>query len=129
MIKVRGLKKADENDLADTIFNNITENIANVLHQEYTDLLGLNEWRKREELRKDLLPHDEITRRKDFYTLTPLGVRYLNPEHRKDILRLYDRLKAKQDEEGIAALTALESLDNWESYKQSKKRASKKLQN
>jgi hypothetical protein len=129
-IRLRGLKRTDEDeDIANHIFNNIAEDKAKIHHQEFKDLVGLQEWRNREELRKNLLPHDEITREKDFYTLTPLGVRFLNPEHRKDILRLYDRLRLKNDPEAIAALNALESLENWQEYKESKKKASKKSEN
>jgi hypothetical protein len=129
-IRLRGLKRCDEDeDIANHIFNNIAENKAEIHHQDFKDLVGLQEWRNREELRKYLLPHDEITREKDFYTLTPLGIRFLNPKHRKEILRLYDRLRVKEDPEAIAALNALESLESWEEYKESKKKASKKTEN
>lgn len=127
-IRLRGLKK-DESNVEDHIFNDIGEEIAGKHHQVSKRLLGLTEWQEREELRRDLLPHDEITSAKDFYTLTPLGVRFINPEHRKDILRLYDQLKIKDDEVKIAQLAALEKLENWEEYKNKKARSSKKLEN
>lgn len=70
-------------------------------------MLGLGEWREREELRKELLPHDEIETTKDFFTLTPLGCRFINSAHRKKYLRHMIKHELKK------MLKRLHELKNW----------------
>lgn len=124
--KIRGLQQMKDEDnpnndscvdsIVLAIFEDIKTQTPNIHEQDNKRRLGLNEWRNRENLKKELLPHDDITSKKLFYSLTPLGIRFINPDHRKAILRLYDRLRIEEKKEDIAQLRALESLENWEEY-------------
>lgn len=137
--KIRGLQQMKDEDSPNNdncsdpivlaIFEDIKTQTPNVHEQENKRRLGLNEWRNRENLQKELLPHDDITSRKLFYSLTPLGVRFINPEHRKAILRLYDRLRIEEKKEDIASLRALESLENWQEYLEANAKTRKRKTN
>jgi hypothetical protein len=137
--KIRGLQQMKDEDnpnndnctdpIVLAIFEDIKTQTPNAHEQENKRRLGLNEWRNRENLQKELLPHDDITSKKVFYSLTPLGVRFINPEHRKAILHLYDRLRIEEKKEDIAQLRALESLENWEEFKAANAKSKKRKTN
>jgi hypothetical protein len=127
-IALRGMNR-DSGDIANDVFDDIKNKTPNKHTQNGKGLLGLTEWRQRENLRTELLPHDEISKKKEFFSLTPLGMRFINSEHRKVILSAYDRLKIKSNPLEIAHLRALENLKDWEDYKKSTKRSSKKNDN
>lgn len=117
-IKIRGVKRADDGSdkqMVKEIFNSIQNKNGKIFSQKSRRMLGLGEWRTREELRKDLLPHDEIESTKDFFSLTPLGCRFINPEHRKSILTAYDKARIKKDNKAIARIKELETMRIWTS--------------
>jgi hypothetical protein len=110
-LKVRGVKKDDNSDeLVEEIFANIESKTGKQFTQKSKRLLGLGEWKAREELRKELLPHDEVETTKDFFTLTPLGCRFVNSKHRKKVLQAYDKARVKKDAKAIARIKELESM-------------------
>lgn len=111
IIKIRGVKKDDNSDeMVHQMFANIQEKNGKQFTQKSKRMLGLGEWRAREELRKELLPHDEVEVIKDFYTLTPLGCRFINSKHRKKVLKAYDTARLKKDAKAIARIKELESM-------------------
>ena len=110
-IRVRGVKKDDESDkMVKDIFTSIQQKSGKQFTQKSKRLLGLGEWRAREELRKELLPHDEVETTKDFFTLTPLGCRFINSAHRKKVLKAYDNARVKKDAKAIARIKELETM-------------------
>jgi hypothetical protein len=124
-IKIRGLSKKngkDGDDVAASIFEDIATG-DNAIHELTTKrLLGLTEWRDmNSEKRKTLLPHDEISESKKFYSFTPLGCKFINSKHRKDVLRLYDQLRQYERPDLVEAVRHLESVTDEEEYKRVKK--------
>ena len=116
-IRVRGIKrgqsdeeKREVNQMIGEIFEDIQQKNGTQYSQKSKRMLGLGEWRAREELRKELLPHDEIETVKDFFTLTPLGCRFVNSKHRKKVLKAYDTARIKKDAKAIARIKELESM-------------------
>ncbi|MEM6399134.1 MAG: hypothetical protein AAF757_02720 [Cyanobacteria bacterium P01_D01_bin.116] len=110
-IRIRGVKKDDNSDeMVQEMFTNIQQKSGKQFTQKSKRMLGLGEWRAREELRKELLPHDEVETTKDFFTLTPLGCRFINSKHRKKVLKAYDTARVKRDAKAIARIKELESM-------------------
>ncbi|MBP5977562.1 hypothetical protein HW132_33840 [Brasilonema sp. CT11] len=129
-IKIRGLSKKngkDGDDVAASIFEDIT-NGGNQIHELITKrLLGLSEWREmNSEKRKTLLPHDEVSEKKKYYSLTPLGCKFVNSKHRKDVMRLYDQLRQWERPELMEDLRKLESVTDEQEYNRIKKEIRKK---
>jgi len=125
LIKIRGLSKKsgkDGDDVASSIFEDIVNDEAGVHELETRRLLGLSEWREmNSEKRKELLPHDEISETKKFYSLTPLGCKFVNSEHHKDVMRLYQQLKEYESPELVAELRMLEEIYSEKDYQNVKK--------
>lgn len=123
--KVRGLSKKngkDGDDVASSIFKDISDGENGIHELTTTRLLGLSEWREmNSEKRKTLLPHDEISETKKFYSFTPLGCKFINSKHRKDILRLYDQLKQWERPELMEQVRLLENVTDEAEYKRIKK--------
>ena len=110
-IRIRGVKKDDNSDeMVQEMFTNIQQKSGKQFTQKSKRMLGLGEWRAREELRKELLPHDEVETSKDFFTLTPLGCRFVNSKHRKKVLKAYDTARVKKDAKAIARIKELETM-------------------
>lgn len=110
-IRIRGVKKDDNSDeMVQEMFTNIQQKSGKQFTQKSKRMLGLGEWRAREELRKQLLPHDEVETNKDFFTLTPLGCRFINSKHRKKVLKAYDTARVKKDAKAIARIKELETM-------------------
>ena len=116
-IRVRGIKRGQSyeekkqvNQMIGEIFEDIQQKNGRQYSQKSKRMLGLGEWRAREELRKELLPHDEIETVKDFFTLTPLGCRFVNSKHRKKVLKAYDTARVKKDAKAIARIKELETM-------------------
>jgi hypothetical protein len=124
-IKIRGLSKKngkDGDDVASMIFSDITSGENGIHEMTTTRLLGLSEWREmNSEKRKILLPHDEISDTKKFYSFTPLGCKFINSKHRKDVLRLYEQLKQWERPELMEQVRLLENVTDEAEYKQVKK--------
>ncbi|MHC5855252.1 hypothetical protein [Nostoc sp.] len=125
LYKIRGLSKKsgkDGDDVAASIFEDVLNGETGVHELETTRLLGLSEWRDmNSEKRKQLLPHDEISETKKFYSITPLGCKFVNSKHQKDILRLYEQLKQSERPELISELRMLEGIYSLEAYDNLKK--------
>lgn len=124
-IKVRGLRKSGDRTEV-MIFDDILENRGEKYTQVSTEMLGLSDYRDNKEYYAPLgiLPHDQISREKTFYTLTPLGNRFVNSSHRKRVLDLYDKLRMEEDPKGIAKLATMENVTNlkeWEIFVQTEK--------
>jgi len=110
-IRIRGVKQDDNSDeIVQEMFTNIQQKSGKQFTQKSKRMLGLGEWRAREELRKELLPHDEVETTKDFFTLTPLGCRFINSKHRKKVLKAYDTARVKKDAKAIARIKELETM-------------------
>ncbi|NJO63776.1 MAG: hypothetical protein HC836_38015 [Richelia sp. RM2_1_2] len=110
-IRIRGVKKDDDSDvMVQEMFTSIQQKSGKQFTQKSKRMLGLGEWRAREELRKELLPHDEVETVKDFFTLTPLGCRFVNSKHRKKVLKAYDTARVKKDAKAIARIKELETM-------------------
>lgn len=124
-IKIRGLSKKngkDGDDVASMIFSDIASGENGIHEMTTTRLLGLSEWREmNSEKRKTLLPHDEISDTKKFYSFTPLGCKFINSKHRKDVLRLYDQLKQWERPELMEQVRLLENVTDEAEYKRVKK--------
>jgi hypothetical protein len=123
--KIRGLSKKngkDGDDVAASIFEDIADG-NNSIHELTTKrLLGLSEWREmNSEKRKALLPHDEVSESKKYYSFTPLGCKFVNSKHRKDILRLYEQLRQWEKPELMEQLRLLENVVDEDEYKRIKK--------
>lgn len=120
-IKIRGLAKKngkDGDDVASSIFEDIVSGNNSIYELETTRLLGLNEWREYDsEKRKTLLPHDEISDKKKFFPITPLGCKFINSAHKKDVMRLYEKIKINQKPELMELLRMLESVESEAEYK------------
>lgn len=117
-IKIRGIKRANngsDKEMVKEIFDSIQNKKGKRFTQKSRRMLGLGEWRTREELRKELLPHDEIESTKDFFSLTPLGCRFINPVHRKSILTAYDKARITKDDKAVARIKELETMRVWTS--------------
>ena len=119
-IRIRGLSKRsgkDGDDVAFSIFEDVKNSVSGVHELETTRLLGLSEWREmNSEKRKTLLPHDEISESKKFYSLTPLGCKFINSTHHKDIMQLYGQLKQWENPDLVEELRLLESVTSLEEY-------------
>jgi len=129
-IKIRGLSKKngkDGDDVAASIFEDIA-NGENQIHELTTKrLLGLSEWRDmNSEKRKTLLPHDEVSESKKYYSFTPLGCKFVNSKHRKDVMRLYEQLRQWERVELMEDLKKLESVTDEQEYTRIKKEINKR---
>ena len=124
-IKVRGLSKKsgkDGDDVASSIFEDVKNGVGDVHELETTHLLGLLEWREmNSEKRKTLLPHDEISETKKFYSLTPLGCKFINSAHHKDVMRLYEQLRQWERADLVEELRLLENVNDVSEYRKVKK--------
>ncbi len=124
-IRIRGLSKKngkDGDDVASSIFEDVKNGVGDVHELETTRLLGLTEWREmNSEKRKTLLPHDEISETKKFYSLTPLGCKFINSAHHKDIMRLYEQLRQWERADLVEELRLLENVNNVTEYRKVKK--------
>ncbi|NJO62534.1 MAG: hypothetical protein HC836_31195 [Richelia sp. RM2_1_2] len=110
-IRIRGVKQDDNSEeMVQEMFTNIQQKSGNQFTQKSKRMLGLGEWRAREELRKELLPHDEVETTKEFFSLTPLGCRFVNSKHRKKVLKAYDTARVKKDAKAIARIKELETM-------------------
>ncbi|MBW4636013.1 MAG: hypothetical protein KME30_30260 [Iphinoe sp. HA4291-MV1] len=123
--KIRGLSKKngkDGDDVAASIFEDIV-NGDNQIHELVTKrLLGLSEWREmNSEKRKTLMPHDEVSESKKYYSFTPLGCKFVNSKHRKDVMRLYEQLRQWERPELMEDLRKLESVTSEDEYDSIKK--------
>ncbi|WP_026730757.1 hypothetical protein [Fischerella sp. PCC 9605] len=123
--KIRGLSKKngkDGDDVAASIFEDIANGESDIHELITKRLLSLSEWREmNSEKRKMLLPHDEISDTKKFYSFTPLGCKFVNSKHRKDVMRLYNQLKQWERPELMEELRMLENVTDENEYKQIKK--------
>jgi hypothetical protein len=115
-IKVRGLRKSGDRTEV-KIFDDIREEKGNKYTQISTEMLGLSDYRDNMEFYKVMLPHDQISREKSFYTITPLGNRFVNSEHRKLVLKLYDMLRVEDNAKVIAYLASVENILDLNSLK------------
>lgn len=80
--------------------------------------LGLNEWRESDaEMRKKLTPYDQISNKKNFYTIIPLGCKFINVEHHKLIMQLYDQLKQWERPDLVEKVRRLENVATLEEFK------------
>lgn len=127
--KIRGLSKKngkDGDDVAASIFDDIA-NGDNQIHELTTKrLLGLSEWREmNSEKRKTLMPHDEVSESKKYYSFTPLGCKFVNSKHRKDVMRLYDQLRQWERPELMEDLRKFESVTDEQEYNSIKKQICK----
>ena len=112
----------DGNDVAASIFEDIANNETGIHELTTKRLLGLTEWREmNSEKRKTLLPHDEISETKKFYSFTPLGIKFVNSNHRKDILKLYEQLRQWERPELVEQVRMLETVMNEDDYNRVKK--------
>ncbi|MBW4635961.1 MAG: hypothetical protein KME30_29990 [Iphinoe sp. HA4291-MV1] len=123
--KIRGLSKKngkDGDDVASCIFEDIA-NGDNQIHELTTKrLLGLCEWREmNSEKRKTLMPHDEVSESKKYYSFTPLGCKFVSSKHRKDVLKLYEQLRQWERPELMEDLRKLESVTDELEYNRIKK--------
>ncbi|MBG1265523.1 hypothetical protein F8S12_03330 [Nostoc sp. WHI] len=90
-------------------------------------MLGLNEWREFDaEMRKKLTPHDQISNKKNFYTITPLGCKFINSEHHKLIMQLYDQLKQWERPDLVERVRQLENVGSLEEFKALKRQMNAK---
>lgn len=131
--KIRGLSKKngkDGDDVAVSIFEDIAHG-ENDIHELTTKrLLGLSEWREmNSEKRKTFMPHDEVSETKKYYSFTPLGCKFVNSKHRKDVMRLYEQLRQWERPELMENLRKLESVSDEQEYNRIKKEIQKKTQN
>jgi hypothetical protein len=124
-IKIRGLSKKngkDGDDVAASIFEDIANDETGIHELTTKRLLGLTEWRElNSEKRKTLMPHDEISESKKFYSFTPLGIKFVNSKHRKDILKLYEQLRQWERPELVEQVRILESVMSEDDYEKVKK--------
>jgi hypothetical protein len=103
------------------IFDDISNGENNIWNLKGKRLLGLAEWRElNSEERKTITPHDEISDVKKFYSFTPLGCKFINSKHRKDVMRLYEMLKQWERPELMEQLRLLENVTDVEEYKRVK---------
>jgi hypothetical protein len=132
-IKIRGLSKKngkDGGDIAASIFEDIANDETGIHELTTKRLLGLSEWREmNSEKRKTLLPHDEISETKKFYSFTPLGIKFVNSQHRKDILKLYEQLRQWERPELVEQVRMLETVMNEDDYNRVKKEIRKQKKN
>jgi hypothetical protein len=114
--------RGSADNIVKAIFDDISNQDNNIRQLRSTRLLGISEWRNmNSEKRKLLLPHDEISEIKKFYSFTPLGCKYINSSHHKDILRLYDQLRQWERPELMEQLRKLETISDEVQYKRLKK--------
>ena len=110
-VRIRGVKRDENSDaMVEDIFDKIERGESDKITQFSKRMIGLNEWRDREILQKEFLPHDEISTVKDFFTITPLGCRFINTEHRKKVMRAYDKARFKKDAKAITRIKELETM-------------------
>lgn len=128
--KIRGLSKKngkDGDDVAASIFEDIASG-ENQIHELTTKrLLGLSEWREmNSEKRRTLMPHDEVSESKKYYSFTPLGCKFVNSKHRKDVMRIYDQLRQWERPEWMEDLRKLENITDEQQYTYIKKEIQKR---
>lgn len=116
-IRIRGFRQDDDSqEQLNRMFRSIEHKSNNeTIVQKSRRLLGLNEWKNRENLRKNLTPHDEIEVIKSFYALTPLGSRFLDSKHRMEILKEYNKARENNDSDAVARIKELETMRVWTS--------------
>lgn len=146
LTKVRGLSKKsckDSDDIPDhieltedninsfsgsadnvvkAIFDDISNGDNNIWNLNGSRLLGLSEWREmNSEQRKNILPHDEVSDCKKFYSFTPLGCKFINSKHRKEIMKLYEQLRQWEKPELMEQLRLLENVTDEKEYNRVKR--------
>jgi len=106
-IAMRSMTKIDDpvtgekviNPIANKIFDDIKNGVANKYVVNDKKFLSLKDWKKSSNTDQErLLPHDTLISEKIFYTLTNLGMRFKNQKLYKKFERLYKAAK----ESGLA---------------------------
>lgn len=109
-IKLRGLK-ANGSNVEVFIFDDIL-NGENNIHDYYgQEMLGLSDYRTNRDTYQNLLPHDIIDTHMSYSSYTPLGKRFINEEHRRVVLKLYEEYKKTGDHKAQLHLSLLDDSD------------------
>ena len=109
VMKMRGLrsdKRQEQNEIMDAA----RELKGIMIPVESEQILSLKDHRKGINTgdTTHLLPGDNLIKRQNWYSVTPLANKWYNSHHYDLVISMYDELRDKQDAEGIANLAKLD---------------------
>lgn len=106
VVKMRGTRKENRKQQL-TIFDNARANKGVMVAIESESILSLADFRKGLSTGETthLSPGDNVVKRQNWYSVTPLALRWYDANHFKVVMKMYDDLRKENDAEAIRLLT------------------------